>query len=164
MRMLLADWEFDVNIELTMELSADQASDHCMCGYCRNFYASIDSVCPTARRFLARFGLDIEGPDELCPIEPTIYEASYIVQGSILRAGTVPLRIDNIPLQILTADAADMATEHPAPYFVLRMGLIELPWVLDEPMDEVLSPTNEESYLKRIEEKLLQYAANEFNS
>lgn len=160
MRIELADWHLEVDVTLNMELSGAQAADHCTCGYCRNFYEAIDQVCPTLRPFLAKFGLNIEGPDELCPLEPTIYEATYIVQGNILQQGTTPLRIDGIPFKIRSSEASDMRTEHPVPYFTLCFGLIELPWVLSEPMEDVISPANEEEYLRRIETKLLQYDAD----
>ena len=68
------DWIFDVNIDATMALSAAQANDHCQCGYCRNFYSTIDRSCLHLRSFLSQFGLDVDGPDEMCPYEPTIYE------------------------------------------------------------------------------------------
>lgn len=155
MQICLADWVLDVDIPLTMELSVGQAKDHCDCGYCRNFYAAIDAAYPSLRPFLARFGIDVEGPDELCPFEPTIYEATYIVQGRILGEGSLPLRIDDIPLTIRPAETADIHTEHPMPYFTLCAGLMELPWVLSEPMDQVVSPANEEGFLRRMEQKLL---------
>lgn len=155
MHIALADWLLDVDIALTMELSAGQAKDHCDCGYCRNYYAGIDWVYPNLRPFLARFGLDAEAPDELCPFEPTIFEANYIVQGQILHSGKESLYIDRIPLEICSSNIADMCTEHPEPYFVLRIGLMELPWSLTEPMDQVISPANEDAYLQRMQQKLL---------
>lgn len=156
MRIALADWLLEVNVPLTMDLSVGQAQEHCDCGYCRNYYAGLDRACPSLRPFLAQFGLDAEGPDELCPFEPTIYEATYIVQGQIIHHGQEQLYIDQIPLRIYPAKDADMCTEHPDPYFVLRIGLMELPWSLDEPMDQVVSPANEEAYLQRMQDKLLK--------
>lgn len=155
MLLEIGDWILDADIRLTMELSVSQAKAHCDCGYCRNFYAAVDAVYPSMRVFLSQFGLDIEGPDELSPFEPTIYEATYIVQGSIRQKGTMPLYIDGIPLFVKTAAEADLDTEHPEPYFALCIGLMELPWVLDEPADEVISPANEEAYLQRMQRKLL---------
>lgn len=161
MRICLADWVVDVDIPLTMELSVGQAKEHCDCGYCRNYYAVIDTAYPSLRPFLAQFGVDVEGPDELCPFEPTIYEATYIVQGKIVVKGSQSLRIDDIPLTIRSAETADIHTEHPLPYFTLCVGLMELPWVLDEPMEQVISPANEEDFLERMEQKLLMRLSNE---
>lgn len=160
MEISLGDWLFDVNVPLNMEISAEQAKDHCMCGYCRNYYAAVDEAYPSLRPFLSRFGLYIEGPDELSPFEPTIYEASYIVNGSILFEGSSEIRIDNIPVSVLTSEAADMDTERPEPYFVLTVGLMELPWLLDEDPKEVISPANEEQYLQRMQQKILKRLQN----
>ena len=152
----LADWLLDIDVDLTMTISAAQAKEHCTCGYCRNYYIGLDRSYPSVRPFLAKFGLVAEAPDELCPFEPTIFEASYIVQGNIVRKGVQQLRIDEVPLTIRTSDEADIYTEHPKPYFVLQIGLLELPWVLSEPMSEVISPANEEEFLDRMHKKLLQ--------
>ena len=149
------NWKFEVNVPLNMEISSAQAADHCMCGYCRNFYQSVDAAYPTLRTFLAQFGADIEGPDELSPFEPTIYEASYIINGSILAASEEMFSVDGIPVRVLPSSQADMDTIRPEPYFVLVIGLMELPWVLDEDPLEVISPANEDAYLKRMEQKLL---------
>ena len=161
--MLLSvhNWQFDVDVSLNMEISSAQAADHCMCGYCRNFYAAIDSACPSMRTFLAQFGADIEGPDELSPFEPTIYEASYIINGTIGRTSDFDLSVDGIPVRIVKSENADMDTVRPEPYFVLVIGLIELPWVLDEDPLEVISPANEEAYLRRMEKKLLDRLGDE---
>ena len=39
-----------------------------------------------------------------------------------------------------------------APYFVLWVGPMNLPWVLDEPLEEeeIVSPANQPSFLKRM--------------
>lgn len=161
MLLEINDWVFDVDIPVNMEHSASQALDHCMCGYCRNFYAAIDTVCPHLRGFLVQFGLNVEGPDELSPFEPTIYEVTFVVNGRIVRAGTQHFCVDDIPVKVLSSSDADLDTERPKPYFTMTFGLIELPWVLDEPMEEVVSPANEEAYLDRMWKKLLDRAAEE---
>lgn len=51
-----------------------------------------------------------------------------------------------------------MDTVRPKPYFVLIIGLMEQPWLLDEDPTQVISPANEESYLQRMEKKLLKHA------
>lgn len=158
MQIMVADWLLDVDVAQTMSISDVQAADHCTCGYCRNFYTATDASLPTFRPFLQQFGVDMEGPDEFSPFEPTIYEATYLVQGEILKKGHQNLRIDGIPLKILTQTEVDFPTSHPAPYFALRIGLFELPWVIDEPMDEVVSPANTEECLNRMEQKLLSYS------
>lgn len=151
----LADWQLEADVPFTMSLSGSQAKNHCTCGYCRNYYLGIDRAYPMLRPFLAQFGIDVEGPDELCPFEPTIYEATYIVQGSILRKGKMQLCIGDIPLLIQSSTESDLYTEHPAPYFTLSIGLLELPWLLSEPMSDVVSPANEAEFLERMQSKLL---------
>lgn len=158
MQMNLADWLLDVNVALTMSLSLPQAEDHCTCGYCRNFYSAADLELPKLRSFLSEFGIDMEGPDEFCPFEPTIYEATYIVQGNILRRGTEKLHIDGVPLSVLSADEVDFETSHPSPRFALKIGLFELPWVLDESAEDVISPANCPECIQRMEQKLLRYS------
>lgn len=150
------DWRFEVDISTNMEISSAQADDHCMCGYCRNFYAMIDTAYPTLRPFLAKFGVHVEGPDELSPFEPTIYEASYIIHGRILQRSDQHFSVDGIPVEVLSSDDADMDTDRPEPYFVLVIGLMELPWALDEDPAQVVSPANEDAYLERMEQKLLR--------
>ncbi len=154
MELHINDWVVRIDMESTMEISAMQAKDHCTCGYCSNFYRSFEAVCPQLCQLLGKLGIHWQGPDELAPFEPTIYEVSYIIQGQILRQGT-PFSLDGIPIQLLTAEQADMETEHPAPYFVLVAGLIELPWLMEEDPGAVLSPANEKEYLQRMTDKLM---------
>lgn len=161
MLITLADWQLDVDIEQTLEFSASQAKEHCTCGYCRNYYAALDLHYPSVRPFLARLGVNAEAPDELCPFEPTIYEATYVVQGNVLHSGVQKLRIDNVPLCICDSEESDLYTEHPKPYFTVTIGLLELPWCLDEPMDQVVSPANEEEFWGRMQLKLLQRLSSE---
>jgi len=161
MEISVLDWLFDVDVPLNMEISSNQAKDHCMCGYCRNFYKAIDKTFPALRPFLAKFGVDIEGPDELSPFEPTIYEASYIINGTVIRASDQCFYVDGIPVKVLSSKDADMDTVRPEPYFVLVIGLMELPWLLDEDPTQVISPANEEAYLQRMENKLLKRLQDE---
>lgn len=161
MQLKIHDWLFEVDVGMNMEISAMQASEHCTCGYCRNFYQALDHTYPAVRSFLARFGIDPFGPDELSPFQPTIYEASFIIQGSVLQWGSDAFCVDGIPVKVLSSQDADMDTVRPAPYFVLAIGLMELPWMLDEDPDQVISPANEESYLQRMEQKLLRRMDNE---
>lgn len=158
MILSLADWVLEVDVNTNMEYSSKQTSEHCDCGYCRNYYQTIDQVYPEVRPFFAQFGLNIEGPDELSPFEPTIYEATFVINGRILKTGSKQLAVNGVPLVIQNAQEADLDTERPSPYFAMTIGLMELPWVLDEPMHEVVSPANEDAYMQRMLEKLLRRA------
>lgn len=156
MELKIKDWIFDVDIGLNMEISTKQAEEHCECGYCRNYYETLDLNYPDIRPFLAKFGVDPEGPDELSPFEPTIYEASFIVNGKITVPGKERLYVNGVPVRILSSEDADMDTERPKPYFVLLFGLLELPWVLSESAEDVISPANEPEYLERMNCKLMK--------
>lgn len=149
------DWKFDVDIAATMEYSAAEAADHCTCAYCRNFYAAVDDTYPQLRRFLAQFGLDIEAPDELIPYEPTECEAYYAVGGRILKQGSGPFVVDGLTLFPQQAQEAMVNTRIGVPFFFLLAGLMHLPWVLSEPMEDVESPANLPSFLKRMWDRLL---------
>lgn len=151
-------WEFDVALEQTMDYSAKVLSDHCQCGYCRNFYKAIDSSYPELRPFLAQFGMHVETPEELMPFEPTICTVSYCISGKILRRSIVPLEGGGTIFSVETQDDMPFETQCQSPYFVLTSGFLELPWVLDEDMNEVISTANEPEFLEKMQRKLLDNA------
>lgn len=151
------DWKFDIDLTATMEYSAAEAADHCGCAYCRNFYAAVDGVYPELRPFLAQFGLDIEAPDELMPFASTMITNLYAVSGHILEAGKEPLKLNLLSVTPRSANSAQINTACPEPYFVLEVGIMDIPWVLDEPMveSEIVSPANEPSFLRKMWNRLL---------
>ncbi len=149
------DWKFDVDITATMAYSAAEVAEHCTCGYCRNFYAAVDEVYPNLRRFLAEFGVHIEAPDELIPYEPTLMEGSYAVCGRVLGVGSKPIEIDGLIIGIMQPHEIHLNTGCPGPCFVLNTGLMELPWVLDEAMEDVISPANNPDFVEEITERIL---------
>ncbi len=149
----IAGWKLDIDLEATMEYSAQEAREHCTCAYCRNFYATIDAQYPHLRPFLAQFGLDIEAPEELLPYDDAVYEAVYAVKGRILEQGRESVEVEGIPIYIQTDSDANIFC--PKPYFVLNVGLFQLPWVLEEPFEEVTSTANAPGFLKRMLSKLL---------
>lgn len=142
----IADWVFDVDITATMADSAEKAHDHCTCGYCRNFYEALDGAYPELRAFLAQFGIDSEGVSELLPFEPTLYLVGYDVKGSILSAGKRAITVDGAVIEPENVDSA---------CFRLTVGELMLPWILEEDMDEVVSPANDPECLSRMNEILL---------
>jgi hypothetical protein len=149
MKIRFEDWVFDVDLSATMNYYAQEVSEHCTCGYCRNFYAAVDDRYPNLRSFLAEFGVHIEAPDELCLYEPTIMDGYYAVCGEIIHHGRQPICIDGLSI---VAEAGDLNVNSgcPAPVFFLHTGFIELPWVLDEPQEEVLSTANLPDFFDRI--------------
>ena len=161
MILKIADWEFDIDMERTMAYSAEEAADHCDCAYCRNFYAAIDYDCPALRSFLAQFGLNVEAPDELMPYDllPTpegmeklvYYSGKYVVFGRILKQGKTRFALGAADLYPMN----DTEFAFDEPHFVISLEESEIRWVLDEPFEEVISPANEPSFLKKMWDRLL---------
>lgn len=159
MILKIDDWIFDVDVAATMEYSAIEAAEHCTCGYCRNFYATVDTVYPELRSFLAQFGVDIEAPDELMPydgVNEIVCDGFYAVSGRILQVGKKPLKAADTEIYSEQHNALHINTSCPSPYFFLNFEKLTLPWVLEEPMKEVVSPANEPSFLKRMWDRLLR--------
>ena len=155
MILQIDDWKFEIDMVATMEYSLVELAEHCDCAYCRNFYATVDATYPKLRPFLAQFGVEVEAPDEMMPYTPTFIENWYAVSGTILQKGLQPFFVDGTRVLPLTDDEARMNTVCPQPRFVLAVGTMDLPWVLDEPMEDVVSPANLPSFLKRMWNKLL---------
>ena len=148
-------WVFDVDMDATMAYSAEEAEEHCTCGYCRNFYEAVDLVYPDLRPSLARFGVHVEAPDKLIPYTPTMMEGFYAVCGKVLRHGSSPMSISGINISVADPDDLHGIAPLPEPFFVLNTGFMELPWILDEQMDDVVSPANEPSYLQEMTNRIL---------
>lgn len=165
MILQIHDWQFDVDLTTTMEYSAAEAAEHCTCAYCRNFYAAVDQAHPRLRPFLAQFGLEIEAPAELSPYEPTACDCDYVVKGRILRAGT-ELSVDSARVFALPFEAASVPSVLPEnemdeDWFVLCVRDLFLPWVLDEAMEDVISPANEPEFLEKMYRNLLERSADD---
>ena len=140
--LVLADWRFRVDVEETRFRTERNASDHCECAYCKNFYEAVDAAYPGLRPFLAEFGVHIAGPSELMPFEPTLVLACYRVQGRILEWGRAGLVVDGV--QIVPEPEEDGT-------FLLWVGEMELPWLQTEPAEDVVSPANLPEFLERME-------------
>jgi len=69
--------------------------------------------------------------------------ACYRVQGKILQFGRQPLYGGNIPVSMETADESS---------FYLWAGEMVLPWLQEEPEEDVVSPANLPEFLERMEE------------
>lgn len=163
MTLQLNDWIFDIDIEHTMERSAVEAKDHCTCAYCRNFYAGMDRYLSGLRPLLAQFGIDAEAPDTLYPYDVQKdlmwYEGEYVLFGQIVKTGRQPLRsnrLDSFFINPILVDEYDL----PQPHFVLSLEKAQLPWILEEPMEEVVSPANEPTFLDEMWDHLLKKAEN----
>lgn len=143
MILILADWRFRVDVEATRIRTTQNASDHCECAYCKNYYDTVDMAHPKLRPFLAEFGVHIAGPSELMPFEPTLMLACYRVQGQILEWGETELYVDGVPI------APEAEDDN---FFLLWVGELELPWVQKERPEDVVSPANLPEFMDRMRE------------
>ena len=143
MILKLGDWRFRVNQEATAERTRKYSFEHCQCSYCKNFYDAIDIAHPELRPVMEQFGINLEGPSELMPFEPTLMLACYRVDGQILQWGRSQLSVNGVTL---LPEACDEAT------FLLWVGEVQLPWLQKEPVEEVVSPANLPEFLERMQE------------
>lgn len=154
MFLQICHMQFEVDVVRTMEYSALEAAEHCTCAYCRNFYAAVDAHYPGLRAFLGQFGVDIEAPEEQLPYDccgGMIYDSSYRVYGKVLSKGNGELLADDVVIRVI--EDADGGEENNC-FFTLEFDL-SLPWVLDEPMSETLSPANDPDFLELMQDRLL---------
>ena len=119
-----SDWLILSDNDSNAAYSTEEAEHHCTCAWCRNFYETVDKQYPGLRYFLSRFGLDIEAPESLQPITPQLYQATYVADGKILRQGSEPIYVDGLPITVEPDIEPDT--------FYLHVGLMNLPWVLEE--------------------------------
>ncbi len=138
-----ADWRFRVDIVKVRERTTKYSQDHCLCDYCKNFYDTVNRAHPYLRPFLENFGINIEGPCELMPFEPTLMLACYRVDGMILEWGKTELLVNGIPI---VPEIGDEET------FLLWVGELEVPWIQETPVEEVISPANLPEFLERMQD------------
>ena len=148
MIITIADWEFDVDPEATLIRTMQYSTDHCTCAYCRNYYETIDEVQPRLRPVLGKFGIAMEGPCELMPLEPNIMLACYRVDGAILKSGQTRIFVDDVRI---APEPGENGT------FLLWVGEVVLPWNQNEPMEDVISPANQPEFLDRMAKKVLEW-------
>lgn len=103
----------------------------CDCSYCKNYYAQIRTEYPAVAAYLASFGVDIEKPFEISPLEPDkngILEyctCQYIVFGSC--PNTYGHRIGDVEFCIASAHPSTGIEEE---HFVLQFYPIRLKVIL----------------------------------
>jgi hypothetical protein len=86
----------------------------------------VDLAYPDLRYFLRKFGVNIEAPDSLLPVTTELYQAVYPVTGKILRSGSQPIFVSDLPITV------EQETGGEEDIFLLNTGLMNLPWVLEE--------------------------------
>lgn len=154
----IQDWVFDIDLVATKEYTQHLLQDHCECGYCRNYYMAVIDTNPSLKCFLETVGSHIEAPVDFLPVEPTLCVVSYAVSGKIIETGNEIIILDDITLSVQEQSQLDYELKCKQPYFVFTTDYIELPWLLDEDMNEVVSPANEPECLDRMWRMLLDNA------
>ena len=148
-----ADWRFRVDVEKTRIRTSKYSFEHCQCSYCKNFYDAVDQAYPALRPVMEQFGVNLEGPSELMPFEPTLMLACYRVDGQVLTWGTAPLSVSGISI---LPELADEQT------FLLWVGEMRIPWLQPEAMEDVVSPANLPEFLSRMRQVWLLRHGEEF--
>lgn len=142
MILKFGDWRFRVDVEATKERTTRYSFDHCDCTYCKNFYEGIDQAYPQLRPALETFGIQLEGPCELMPFEPTLMLACYRVDGEIEQWGCSELLAAGVPLVPESSDEENT--------FLLWVGEMRIPWIQVERPEDVVSPANLPEFLERM--------------
>lgn len=145
--LTIADWKFRVDVSTTEKHTLRNSTDHCLCAYCRNYYETVDAAQPRLRPVLSKFGIVLEGPSELMPLEPNVILACYRVYGEILHRGNVHLFVDDV--RLFPEPGEDGS-------FLLWVGAMEHPWMQEEAAEEVISPANEPDFLDRMTVKWME--------
>ena len=148
-----ADWRFQVDVEKTRQRTSKYSFEHCQCSYCKNFYDAIDLAHPTLRPVMEQFGVNLEGPSELMPFEPTLMMACYRVDGQILQWGKTAMSVNGVPI---VPELGDEET------FLLWVGEMEIPWLQKEAVEDVVSPANLPEFLSRMQEVWLLRHGEEY--
>ena len=143
-------WKFQVFDVTTRKYYAREVAGHCTCATCRNFYKTVDRVYPELRPFLARFGVHVEAPEEMSAPIQTMCDCHYTVCGKILETGDGPIAVGNTWVYPQNREDAAVGTDMDEPFFFLYISPLNVPWVLDEPMDTIDTPEKEQSVIAKI--------------
>ena len=149
----IADWQFRVDRDATRDYTMKCSTDHCLCPYCRNYYETVDASHPRLRSVLDGFGIFLDGPCEVMPLEYNLILAAYRVTGIIAQTGNMRLFVDDVPL---------IPEESGNGTFLLWAGPMELPWMQDVAPEDVISPANEPEFLERMTAKVLMLLDTDF--
>lgn len=150
------NWVFRLDKVRSMDYSAAEAADHCCCGYCNNFYATVDASYPNLRTLLGDFGLDIEAPDMMIPLDtPTDCVLYYSVAGEIIQNHKRPIAVDNLTIFPQSDCPEFLNSSVDMPCFYLCVEGIRLPWAMRQQIEDIASSANAPEFLERTREALL---------
>lgn len=141
-----ADWVFNVDTDATREFYFEEFENRCECNFCKNFFATVDMFYPDLRHFLGKFHIDPGVPEALLPFRPTLYQASYYAIGKILRYGSIPIQINGVPI---TAENGE-----PQNTILLHIGLMELPWIIDQDPSGTRSPASMGDFFTSVSDEM----------
>lgn len=154
--MRIQDSEINVDVEKTAEYYRSNTLCDCLC--CRNFYAQAKERFGKLEAFLSEFGISLERPDELESVEAdntVMYlTASYSVCGKLPDSykKTVEISDGGMDLKVVIGDSFS-PNEQTGDYFMVSVYDMNLPWVLDEPIPEVLRTAEKLPKIKRLFKK-----------
>lgn len=160
MILQIDDWIFDLDVQATTAYSAKEAAEHCDCANCRNFYAAIDDHYPHLRPFLAQFGLQVEAPDQMSPMEISPeridYDPMFYVFGRILQQGQYEMAAGLANIVAYPLEEGIDGREA----FELNVFEVSLPWVLEEPF-EMMEVPGSPSFLRSMVDRVLGRRKND---
>ena len=130
-----------VDVEATRDYYAryGQIAGGCTCAACRNFADAIGAVPGKVGETLARLGLDLRKPIEVCEWGRETdghiwYSAWYHLVGTQLTEGTEQITFSEGCKLSFQSECFILQEEFPSPHFQLNLEL-HLPWVLKEPYE-----------------------------
>lgn len=131
------DINFDYNF--TKEYKFKYESQ-CDCAYCINYYKTFKEKYPKISKFLEEFGLGIEFPLEIMPLEydklanKMVYMSYYPVKGTIDKDESI-VNLEGIEIRVFKGQDLNNPCPTPKmeePYLIIEIFEIMLPWILDE--------------------------------
>ena len=127
------------NYDSTKEYKLKYESQ-CDCAYCRNYYETFKMKYLNTSKLLEEFGLDIEFPLEIMPLEydklenKAEYISYYPVKGTMDNDKLI-LNLEELEIRALKGSDSNNPCPNPKmeePYLLIEISGIKLPWVLDE--------------------------------
>lgn len=136
--------KLDINFDcdLTKEYRFKYESQ-CDCAYCINYYKTFKEKYTKISKFLEQFGLDIEFPLEIMPLEydkqynKIRYISYYPIKGTMSKDKLI-LNLEGIEVRILRGSDLNNPCPNPKmkePYLLVEISGIRLPWILDEEIE-----------------------------
>ena len=134
----------DINLDYnTTKEYRFRYESQCDCAYCRNYYKTFKIKYIKMSKLLEDFGLCIDFPLETMPLEydemnkEMGYISYYPVKGTIDEDSLI-LNLEELEVRILKGSDLNNPCPNPkmeAPYLLIEISGIKLPWILDEEIE-----------------------------